>query len=145
MKEPEKNLESFLSQFRRKPAPPELKERILRQAEEKKRLEHVITPFMWKLAAVSLTLIVLSLGAELIISPSGPLSSSAVLSSKPGEEIEKSQEEITLYGQEILGLSKAQESLLLSSGLNKQKMTVRTWNIKDYLKLRNTEEEFNGS
>ena len=67
MTDPEKEMESYLSRFRRKVPPPGFKEQLLGRVEERRKLEQAITPPRWKIAVACLALIVIFLGANFFI------------------------------------------------------------------------------
>jgi len=59
MTDSEKEMESYLSRFRRRLPPPGFKEQLLRHLEERRKLERAMTPAMWKIAFTCLALIVI--------------------------------------------------------------------------------------
>jgi len=59
MTDSEKEMESYLSRFRRRLPPPGFKEQLLRRLEERRKLERAMTPAMWKIAFTCLALIVI--------------------------------------------------------------------------------------
>ncbi|MBC7350387.1 MAG: hypothetical protein H5U05_10500 [Candidatus Aminicenantes bacterium] len=69
----DRNFESFLSKFRRKPAPAGLKERIFQRLEEQGELAHLeaaFTPAMRRITIFCLAVIALTLWAEIMITRS---------------------------------------------------------------------------
>jgi hypothetical protein len=144
MREPEKSLDSLLEEYRRKPAPPGLKERVLRSVEEQKRLRTAATPVMRKLAAVCLALTALCLGAELMMTRSETRLLDALLGPDGSSAERQVREDIHPEQAEFLGLGKHEESIL-SLRLNRQKSSTRARRIDGLRKINIISEGFNGS
>jgi len=145
MTDPEKEMEAFLSRFKRRPLPPGFKEQLLKQVEERRNYGQVMTPVMWKIAVACVALIVIFLGANAFINRTEGRHLSALLNIKPTAETGIVQEDMPLIQVEIQELASLEKSLQILQGLSNQKDEARKWSIKDYLNLLNMKEEFNGS
>jgi hypothetical protein len=91
-KENDKKIEDFLKIFAYKPAPPGLKEKILRSALQRKQSSPVITPFIWKgfVTTLILLIIVMAVDATVSSNQNGHLSSFLDL---PQESSDRQEEE----------------------------------------------------
>lgn len=145
MTDSEKEMESYLSRFRRRLPPPGFKEQLLRRLEERRKLERAMTPAMWKIAFTCLALIVIFLGANVFINRTEGRHLSALLNIKPTTETGIVQEDMPLIQAEIQELASLEKSLQILKGLSNQKDEARKRSIKDYFNLLNMKEEFNGS
>ncbi|HRV06625.1 MAG TPA: hypothetical protein P5517_07030 [Candidatus Saccharicenans sp.] len=145
MTDPEKEMESYLSRFRRKVPPPGFKEQLLGRVEERRKLEQVITPARWKIAVACLALIVIFLGANFFINRTEERYLSAFLDIKQATEsgiVEEALPSVLADVPELAGLENSPEILKRRI---REKAEPRKQKIEEYLNLLNIKEEYNGS
>jgi hypothetical protein len=144
--------ESFLSEFRRKPAPAGLKERILHRLAElrqRRHLETAFTPSMRLIAVFCLVFIVLTLSAELIITRSETRSIQALWPPAASDSVQPVEDEFNSIWAEWLGLSTYEKSLfsLWSAGKKtfyRSQISGAFWQIKIW-QIKILMEELNGT
>ena len=145
MIDPEKEMESYLSRFRRKVPPPGFKEQLLGRVEERRKLEQAITPPRWKIAVACLALIVIFLGANFFINRTEERYLSAFLDIKQATEsgiVEEALPSVLADVPELAGLENSPEILKRRI---REKAEPRKQKIEEYLNLLNIKEEYNGS
>jgi hypothetical protein len=145
MIDPEKEMESYLSRFRRKVPPSGFKEQLLGRVEERRKLEQVITPARWKIAVACLALIVIFLGANFFINRIEERYLSAFLDINQATEsgiIEESLPSLLADVPELAGLEKSAQ---IFKRRIREKAETRKQKIEEYLNLLNMKEEYNGS
>lgn len=87
-KEPDKKTENFLQSFSLRPPPQNLKEKILDSAIQKKKINHVMTPILWKglIGCLFLLVTIFAVDAEFSKKQSERINSMAGLSKTPPVE-----------------------------------------------------------
>jgi len=145
MIDPEKEMESYLSRFRRKVPPPGFKEQLLGRVEKRRKLEQVITPTRWKIAVACLALIVIFLGANSFTTRAERQHLSALLNINQATEsgiVEEALPSVLADVPELAGLEKSPQ--ILKKRI-REKAETRKQKIEEYLNLLNMKEEYNGS
>lgn len=144
MKDLEKDLESFLSAFRRKPVPPGLRTRILQQVQKQQDLVGGFTPAMRWLAAICLGLIAIISGGDFFLTLLEQRRLSAVFRPDQVEKPGRIQEYISLALPEINGGGKPDKAVLFLLGSGKIKPPAQSSRLRYYMKIKIMEEEFDG-
>ena len=144
MTDPEKEMESYLSRFKRRLPPPGFKEQLLRRVEERRKLEQVMTPARWKIAFTCLVLAVIFLAANVFIVRNEKQHLSALLNINQATEsgiVEESLPSLLADIPELTGLEKSPQILKWQS---REKAESRKQKVEEYLNLLNMKEEYNG-
>jgi len=145
MIDPEKEMGSYLSRFRRKAPPPGFKEQLLGRVEERRKLEQVITPARWKIAVSCLALIVIFLGANFFINRTEERYLSAFLDIKQATESGIVEEALPSLLADVPELAGLEKSAQIFKRQIREKAEPRKQKIEEYLNLLNIKEEYNGS
>ena len=144
MTDPEKEMESYLSRFKRRLPPPGFKEQLLSRVEERRKLEQLMTPARWKIACTCLVLAVIFLAANVFIVRNEKQHLSALLNINQATEsgiVEESLPSLLADIPELTGLEKSPQILKWQS---REKAESRKQKVEDYLNLLNIKEEYNG-
>ena len=145
MIDPEKEMESYLSRFRRKVPPPGFKEQLLGRVEERRKLEQAITPPRWKIAVACLALIVIFLGANFFINRTEERYLSAFLDINQATESGIVEEALPSFLADVPELAGLEKSPQIFKRRIREKAEPRKQKIEEYLNLLNMKEEYNGS
>lgn len=140
----DRNFESFLSEFRPKPAPAWLKERILHRLGEQKHLESAFTPAMRRIAIFCLVFIALMLSAELIMTKSETRRIQALWPPAALDSRQPVEDEFSSIWAEWSGLSTYEKSLFSLRAAEK-KTSHQSQVSGVYWQIKILMEELNGS
>jgi hypothetical protein len=145
MTDPEKEMESYLARFKRRPLPPGFKEQLLRRTEERRKLERVMTPTRWKIALTCLALVIILAGVNLITTRAEKQHLSALLNINQATESGIVEEAISSLPADMPELAGLEKSPQILKRRIREKAETRKQKIEEYLNLLNMKEEYNGS
>ncbi len=132
--------EDFLNNFARKPAPLELKEKILHEARRERVENRVMTSMLWKVVLICSACILMFLLLDTFILHSQKRYIASLVGSKPVTRIQK-QDDSILFLARLLNMSPEAENMAwLKAKLLRKPKSKRNNRYEEFLRLK---EELN--
>ncbi len=132
--------EDFLNNFSRKPAPPELKEKILNEARRERAEKRVMTPMLWKVGLICSASILTFLLLDTFILHNQKRYFASLVGTQPVTRIQK-QDDSLLFLARILNMSPEAENIAWLKGkLSRKHKANRNNRYEEFLRLK---EELN--
>jgi len=132
--------EDFLNNFSRKPAPPELKEKILNEARRERAEKRVMTPMLWKVGLICSASILTFLLLDTFILPNQKRYIASLVGTQPVIRIQK-QDESLLFLAKLLNMTQEAENMAwLKAKLLRKHKSNRNNRYEEFLRLK---EELN--
>jgi hypothetical protein len=130
----------FLNNFSRKPAPPELKEKILNEARRERAENRVITPILWKVGLICSASILMFLLLDIVILHKQKRYIASLVGTQPVTWIQKEDDSI-LYLAKLLNMTPEAENMAwLKAKLLRKHKSNRNNRYEEFLRLK---EELN--
>jgi len=130
----------FLNNFSRKPAPPELKEKILNEAQRERAEKRVMTPMLWKVALICSASILMFLLLDTFILHNQKRYIASLVGTQPVIRIQK-QDNSILFLAKLLNMSPEAENMAwLKAKLLRKHKSNRNNRLEEFLRLK---EELN--
>ena len=130
----------FLNDFSRKPAPPELKEKILNEARRERAENRVMTPMLWKVGLICSASILMFLLLDIFILPNQKRYIASLVGTQPVTRIQK-QDDSILFLARLLNMSPEAENMAwLKAKLLRKHKSNRNNRNEEFLRLK---EELN--
>lgn len=132
--------EDFLNNFSRKPAPPELKEKILNEARRERAVNRVMTPMLWKVGLICSASILTFLLLDTFILHNQKRYIASLVGTQPVIRIQK-QDESLLFLAKLLNMTQEAENMAwLKAKLLRKHKSNRNNRYEEFLRLK---EELN--
>ena len=128
--------EDFLNNFSRKPAPPELKEKILNEARRERAEKRVMTPMLWKVGLICSASILTFLLLDTFILPNQKRYIASLVGTQPVIRIQK-QDESLLFLAKLLNMTQEAENMTwLKAKLLRNHKSNRNNLYEEFLRLK---------